>query len=107
MKISNGVKKAKDIKKTSKESQSDSMRCPIFKSKNEEIEEINKAINKAKEIGEKAYLAEKLIKEANRLLACKLFEVQKPECKICHYLADLRKKTANLILKAKELKIEK
>lgn len=85
------MRKAKDIKK---------IKCPIFKSKNKEIEKINKAINEAREIGGKAHLAERLIKEADGLLACKLFDEKKPECKICHYIADLRKRMANLVLKA-------
>ena len=69
--------KIKDTKK---------IKCPIFKSKDEEIEEINKAINEAREIRGKAHLAERLIKEADGLLACKLFDEKKPECKICHYI---------------------
>ena len=108
MKISNGVKKAKDIKKTPKDpataGPTGQVKCSIFKSKDEEIEEINKAINEAREIRGKAHLAERLIKEADGLLACKLFDEKKPECKICHYITDLRKRTATLILKAKTLK---
>ena len=65
---------------------------------------INKAINEAGEIGGKARLAERLIKEVDELINCKFFDEKKAECKICHYIADLRKKAANLILKAKELK---
>jgi len=83
------------------------IKCPVFTSKNEEIEKINEAINEAGEIGEKARLAERLIKEMDELINCKLFDVERAECKICHYIADLRKRTANLILKAKELKTEK
>ncbi|MBI5306348.1 hypothetical protein HZB04_02075 [Candidatus Wolfebacteria bacterium] len=83
------------------------IKCPIFTSKNEEIEKINKAINEAGEIGGKARLAERLIKEVDELINCKLFDEKRVDCKICHYIADLRKRTANLILKAKELKTGK
>ncbi|MDP2967224.1 MAG: hypothetical protein Q8N87_02330 [bacterium] len=83
------------------------IKCPIFTSKNEEIEKINKAVNEAGEIGGKAHLAERLIKEANKILSCEHFDEKRVDCKICHYIANLRKETANLILKAKELKTEK
>ena len=83
------------------------IKCPIFQSKNEEIEGVTKAINEAENIERKALLAERLIKEAEDLLSCEYFDEKRADCKICHYIADLRKKTANLILKAKELKTEK
>ncbi len=89
------MKKAKDIQK---------IKCPIFKSKNETIEGITKAINEAENIEKKAQLAERLIKEANEILSCEHFDEKRVDCKICYYIADLRKKTANLILKTKELK---
>ena len=89
------MKKAKDIQK---------IKCSIFKSKNEEIEGITKAINEAENIEKKAQLAERLIKEANEILSCEHFDEKRVDCKICHYIADLRKRTANLNLKAKELK---
>ena len=87
-----------------KEQKIKKIKCPVFTSKNEEIEKINKAINEAGEIGGKARLAERLIKEVDELINCKLFDEKRAGCKICHYIADLRKKTANLILKTKELK---
>ena len=89
------MKKAKDIQK---------IKCSIFKSKNEEIEGITKAVNEAENIKKKAYFAERLVKEVEDLLFCEHFDEKRAECKICHYIADLRKRTANLILKAKELK---
>ena len=92
------MKKAKDIKK---------IKCPIFKAKNEEIEGVTKAINEVENIEKKAYFVERLMGEVENLLSCEHFDEEKAECKICHYIANLRKKTANLILKAKELKTEK
>ena len=82
------------------------VKCPIFKSKNEEIEGINKAINDAENVEKKAYFAERLIKEAEDLLSCGHFDEEKVDCKICHYIAKLRKQTANLIIKAKQLKAD-
>ena len=92
------MKNEKNIKK---------IKCAIFKSKNETIEGITKAINEAENIEKKAQLAERLIKEANEILSCEHFDEKRIDCEICHYIANLRKKTANLILKAKELKTEK
>lgn len=89
------MKTEKNIKK---------IKCVIFKSKNETIEGITKAINEAENIEKKAQLAERLIKEANEILSCEHFDEKRVDCKICHYIANLRKETANLILKAKELK---
>jgi len=92
------MKKAKDIKK---------IKCSIFQSKNEEIEGLTKVINKAENIERKALLAERLIKEAEDLLSCEYFDEKKIGCKLCHYITNLRKETANLILKTKELQTKK
>lgn len=83
------------------------IKCVIFQAKNEIIERITQAINEAKDVKGKAVIAQKLLDEVEKLLCCKHFIRGKAECKICHYIADLRKRTANLILKAKELKTEK
>jgi len=80
------------------------IKCVIFQSKNEEIEKITKAMNEAKTIERKVYLAKRLISEVEELLSCEHFEKKKAECRICHYIARLRKNTAELIIEAKELK---
>ena len=92
------MKTEKNIKK---------IKCVIFQAKNEIIERITQAINEAKNVKEKAVIAQKLLNEVEELLTCKHFSRKRAECKICHYIANLRKKTASLIFKAKELKTEK
>lgn len=92
------MKKTPDIKK---------IKCAIFQSKNEIIAGITKAINEAEEVEKKAHLADGLIKEVETLLICKHFDEKRADCKICHYIAKLRKQTANLIIKAKQLKTYK
>ena len=92
------MKTKKNIKK---------IKCVIFQAKNETIERITQAINEAKDVKGKAVIAQKLLNEVEELLTCKHFSRGEAECKICHYIANLRKKTANLILKAKELKTGK
>ena len=89
------MKKVPNIKK---------IKCVIFQAKNETIERITQAINEAANIKEKAVIAQKLLNEVEELLACKHFSRKKAECKICHYIAKLRKRTANLIIKDKQLK---
>ena len=89
------MKKVPNIKK---------IKCVIFQAKNEVIERVTQAINEAANIKEKAVIAQKLLNEVEELLACKHFIRKKAECKICHYIAKLRKRTGNLIIKAKQLK---
>jgi len=89
------MKKTSDIKK---------IKCDIFKSKNNVIEGLTKAINEAGDVEKKARFAEKLIKETDEFLVCEHFNKNRADCKICQYIAKLRKQTANLIIKAKGLK---
>jgi hypothetical protein len=37
------------------------------------------------------------------LLSCPDYESQSLDCKNCHFISNLRKKTSNLIIKAKKL----
>jgi len=52
---------------------------------------------------EKARFAEELQREVEVLLSCPDYDGENLECKNCHFIANLRKKTANLIIKAKKL----
>ena len=76
------------------------VKCAVFKSKNETIEIIIRAINETEDIKRKTRFAERIIQEMGVLLLCEYFDERRADCKICHYVANLRKKTANLILKA-------
>ncbi len=58
------MKNEKNIKK---------IKCPIFHSKNEDIEGITKVINAVEDVEKKARLSGRLIKEAGELLSCKYF----------------------------------
>jgi cytochrome c len=75
--------------------------CPAFKKQDAIIKDIIKKINKIEGLSEKVSFAEKLQKEANILLNCPDFAGNKTECKNCHFIAQLRKKTADLILEVK------
>jgi len=52
-------------------------------------------------------LAKDLARRAEELLACEYFNKKKKECKICQEIAKLRKQTAELIIRAGQLKYKK
>jgi len=75
------------------------IKCALFKAKNESIEKIAKFINETKNIKQKSRLAERLMKEAKELLSCQQFNERRLECQICQKISELRRKTADLIIK--------
>ncbi len=77
--------------------------CPAFQKQEPVIKDITDKINQAKGVLEKARFAEELQKEVDVLLSCTNYEKEKLDCKSCHFIANLRKKTADLIVKAKKL----
>ena len=77
--------------------------CPTFQKQEPAIKEITDKINKATGVQEKAGFAEELKKEVDVLLSCPDYESQGLDCKNCHLIANLRKKTSDLIIKAKKL----
>lgn len=81
------------------------IKCPLFVSKNEDAKQIAKAINEATDIKKKKTLAKDyLAKQAEELLTCKYFRRGRVECKMCQEISKTRLKTAQLIIKAAELK---
>ena len=77
--------------------------CPTFQKQESVIKDITDKINGAKGVQEKAGFAEELKKEVDVLLSCPDYESQSLDCKNCHFISNLRKKTSNLIIKAKKL----
>lgn len=77
--------------------------CLTFQKQERVIKDITDKINKAGAVEEKAELAEKLQKEVDVLLSCPDYNKEELDCKNCHFIANLRKKTADLIIKAKKL----
>ena len=77
--------------------------CSAFQKQEPVIKDITDKINKAKGVQEKAKFAEELQKEVNVLLSCADYKGETLDCKNCHFIANLRKKTADLIIKAKKL----
>jgi hypothetical protein len=77
--------------------------CPTFQKQESVIKDITDKINGAKGVQEKAGFAEEIEKEVNVLLSCPDYESQSLDCRNCHFILNLRKKTSNLIIKAKKL----
>ena len=77
--------------------------CSIFQKQEPVIEDITAKINDAKDIVGKAELAKELQDEVGVLLSCPDYDEKSIECKNCRFIANVRKKTADLIIKAKKL----
>jgi len=77
--------------------------CSIYRKQEPVIKDITDKINKVKNVQEKARYAEELQKEVGILLNCQDYKKESLNCKNCHFIANLRKKTADLIIKAKKL----
>jgi len=77
--------------------------CLTFQKQEPVVKDITDKINQAKGVLEKARFAEELQKEVEVLLSCPDYNKEKLYCDSCHFIAKLRKKTADLITKAKRL----
>ena len=77
--------------------------CQTFQKQEPVIEEITAKINGAKGVLEKTEFAEELQQEVNILLACPDYDGKSKECGNCRFIANVRKKTADLVIKAKKL----
>jgi len=77
--------------------------CPTFQKQEPVIQSITAKINNAKEVSKKAEFAEKLQEEVNVILSCPDYNDKSKDCGNCRFIANVRKKTADLIVKAKKL----
>ena len=83
--------------------------CPIglFQSQEEEIARLTQEINQARTAAEKAPRAQALIEAADVLLACKQYDEESLDCRLCRNFSKLRRKTASLIVKAGNLDVKR
>jgi len=77
--------------------------CSAFQKQEPIIKDITDKINQTKRVMEKAKFAEELQKEVDVLLFCPDYKVESLDCKNCHFISNLRKKTSRLIIRAKKL----
>ena len=89
---------------TNNEKEIKKINCALFSSKNEIMTRITAAINDAQDVKKKAVFAKELIRQAEGLLSCKYFNKEKRSCEICQTITKARKLTAELIIRAGELK---
>lgn len=86
-----------------KERKESRIACPIFQKQEAVIKDITSRINAIQGATGKAAFAQELQKEVNVLLSCQDYKKESLDCKNCRFIAALRKKTADLIMKAKKL----
>jgi hypothetical protein len=77
--------------------------CSTFQKQEPEIEDITAKINSAEGVLEKAKFAKRLQEEADVLLSCPDYDKKSTDCNNCRFIANIRTKTAGLIIKAKKL----
>jgi len=77
--------------------------CSTFQKQEPVIQDIVEKINNVKEVQKKAELAEEMQKEVEVLFSCTDFDENNIDCGNCRFIANLRKKTTELIMKAKRL----
>lgn len=77
--------------------------CSIFQQKEPIIQEFNDRLNEVEDYQHKVELASDLSRYVDMLLECLEYNANSLDCKNCRFISNLRKKTANIIIKAKEL----
>jgi len=77
--------------------------CLTFQKQESLIRDITNKINQAKGVLEKAGFADELQMEVEVLLSCPDYDGKSLDCKNCRFIANLRKKTADLIKKAEKI----
>ena len=77
--------------------------CPIFQKQEPIIKDFTDRLNEVKDYQHKVELASDLSRYVDMLLECLEYNVNSLDCKNCRFISNLRKKTANIIIKAKEL----
>jgi len=77
--------------------------CAIFQKQEAAIKDITGKINAIEGVAAKAVFAEELRKEVDVLTSCQDYKDASADCKNCRFIGALRKKTADIIIKAKKL----
>jgi len=77
--------------------------CPTFQKQEPVLKDITAKINNAKDVLEKAEFAKKLQEKVDVLLSCPDYDKKSMDCNNCRFIANVRTKTASLIIKAEKL----
>ena len=79
------------------------MNCPTLQKQEAVIRNLADRINRAEGVSEKAGIAEEMQKEVAVLLSCLAYDEEKADCGNCRFIANLRDKTARLIIRTRKL----
>ena len=79
------------------------IKCPTFLKREWTIKELTRDINEAKSLSDKAERAVALKNQVEMLLSCEKYDDKSEDCKNCRMISELRKKTADILLKMKGL----
>jgi hypothetical protein len=79
------------------------MNCPNFQKQEAVIKALADRINRAEGVAEKAGIAEEMQKEVAVLLSCLEYDEERAECGNCRFIANVREKTARLIIRTRKL----
>lgn len=77
--------------------------CSIFKKNEPEMKNLTDRINKAGDVSQKIKFAEELLEKVNEQLNCPQYNKDNFECRNCRTISEVRKQTAELIIKMKKL----
>jgi len=77
--------------------------CPTFQKQELVIKDITAKINNAKDVLEKAEFAKNLQKELDVFFSCPDYDKKSTDCNNCRFIANVRTKTAGLIIKSEKL----
>ena len=79
--------------------------CLIFSEYKKKIETLTQSINGAKIISNELDKAHELLTIVNILLDCGKYDEKKEDCKTCHFILNLRKETAESIIKINGMEV--
>ena len=77
--------------------------CSIFLKREWSIKELTRDINDAKTVSDKDGRVGRLKNELEMLLSCAKYDHKSEDCNNCQTISKLRKQTAELLLKVKEI----
>jgi hypothetical protein len=76
--------------------------CPIFSEYKGTIKKLNSSINGSKIISKKSDKAQELLDIVEILQSCPKYDEKREDCINCHYILNLRKEIAQLIIDSSE-----
>lgn len=76
--------------------------CPVFSEYENRIDGLTQSINSHGLISDKVKKAQELIDIISTLSMCPKYDEKNEECKSCHFILNLRREIAELIIEADE-----